>query len=1127
MGLFDLFKKKKRTLLDEFNDIVDKGSQKTDTPLMCYKMAYVILPQELHQSPTETLDRIRSQPDTAGALFYTKACTSSGCLPKRQDALAFRTHMGRLSPDQEYLIIEYPSPPPLRLDTGMPILAPYFSAVIVNEINGPPAYFVLGQAPTGGTTLRTVEGGVNANMGSGSEPTLDAFLQLLRSIVKDKAKISRPVEQIDGLNAVKKIIRSEEKILDVQKGEKPKDRFLVEGADKIERKKPEPITYKKGDFIGQKYEVHDVLGIGGLGIVYLVYSRETKEVYALKTFRDEFIEDRQVRERFRKEAQVWIDLDRHPYLVRAYFIDEVSGRFFIAMEYIASDERGLCSLDDYLKRRPPDLVQTLRWAIQFCYGMEYAYSKGIRAHRDIKPANILIGQDKTIKISDFGLAGVVGASKAKAGVKLDIQKNKLGAYQTVEGIALGTPPYMAPEQFLNAAACDERSDIYSFGVVLYQMATGGSLPFFPDLPGNISPEEIYRTWYLLHSQKPVPKLDSPLFPIIQACLSKMQSKRYSCFGELRKELEALLKRTSGESISPPEPKEFEAWEWNNKGLSLGIMGHSEESIRYCDRALKIDPLYIEAWINKGNNLDRLERPGEAIQCYNKAIEIDPSRGIVWNNKADSLMNMGCFKEANHCLDKALEIEPNNIEFLNNKGNLLLKLGQFEQAIVWYDKALEIDPIYANSWNNKAICLAKIGQFEQAILCCNRTLEIDPGCSNAWDTKGFCFYEMGRFEEAVHCLNKEIEIHPEAPQIWSNKGNALLALQRYEEAIRCYDKVLELDPTFIEALNNKGISLGNLKRFEEAQACFTKAIEISPQNTAAWINKGSCLVDRGFYKDAIRYFDRAIEIDSRNIDAFYNKGAFLHKLGRFEEAIRCYDVALAINPRDTKVTNAKCLSQDSLGRIEEAIRCDINKIGDGTQDSLSWHHRGLNFYKNGWLEEAIHCLDKALEINPIDASALYNKSLSLYYLAAFDEAIDYSSKAIELNSQFEKAWITKGLSFQKLGRFEEAIFSFDKALEIDPGNGNTWYSKGQSLDSLNRFDEAIHCFEKALEIYPQYVIAYYAKALVQEKQKQYKNAAGSYKQFISQAPLQGVEEIYGKQIEYSFKRLQEIEGGYQH
>src|SRR5450830_1782847 len=97
-------------------------------------------------------------------------------------------------------------------------------------------------------------------------------------------------------------------------------------------------AYKKGDFIGQEYEVYGILGKGGCGVVYLVYSHELGEVYALKTFQDEFLADQEVRERFRREASVWVELGRHPYLVHAYFVDEISGRLYIGMEYIAPNE---------------------------------------------------------------------------------------------------------------------------------------------------------------------------------------------------------------------------------------------------------------------------------------------------------------------------------------------------------------------------------------------------------------------------------------------------------------------------------------------------------------------------------------------------------------------------------------------------------------------------------------------------------------------------------------------------------------------------------------------------------------------------------------------------------------------
>jgi serine/threonine protein kinase len=236
--------------------------------------------------------------------------------------------------------------------------------------------------------------------------------------------------------------------------------------------------FGQGDLIGYDYEVKRVIGEGGFGVVYLVYWHATGNVLALKTFRDEFLADQEVRQHFRREASIWIELGRHPYLVHAYLVTEISGRLYIAMEYVAPNEEGLNSLDGYLEKQPPDLAQSLRWAVQICYGMEYAYSKGVRAHRDLKPANIMITQDLTAKITDFGIAGVSSEGLVMGAAGLNVQTEEPGlSGRTRIGTGMGTPTHMAPEQFANAAGCDERSDIYSFGIVLYQMVTGGYRSF--------------------------------------------------------------------------------------------------------------------------------------------------------------------------------------------------------------------------------------------------------------------------------------------------------------------------------------------------------------------------------------------------------------------------------------------------------------------------------------------------------------------------------------------------------------------------------------------------------------------------------------------------------------------------
>jgi len=171
-------------------------------------------------------------------------------------------------------------------------------------------------------------------------------------------------------------------------------------------------AYKKGDVIGGNYEVHSLLGRGGYGEVYLVYSRQLREPFALKTFRQEFLADAAVKEDFKREALLWVNLESHPFILEARRVEEFYGRLFVAMDYIAPDDRGRVSLAQHLAcaRGPLETDQALLWASMFCYGMEHANQRGVKCHRDIKPANILIRQDGTLLISDFGLAAAAEAA---------------------------------------------------------------------------------------------------------------------------------------------------------------------------------------------------------------------------------------------------------------------------------------------------------------------------------------------------------------------------------------------------------------------------------------------------------------------------------------------------------------------------------------------------------------------------------------------------------------------------------------------------------------------------------------------------------------------------------------------
>ena len=245
--------------------------------------------------------------------------------------------------------------------------------------------------------------------------------------------------------------------------------------------RPEELC-QPGDIVGGEYQILSKLGEGGFGVVFLACHKTLPDVVALKTFRDEFLVDGTARDAFKKEALLWIGLEEHPFILSARWVREFSRRLFVAMDYVAPDEKNRVSLQDHLLRSgdPFPLEQSLRWGVQLCRGMEHAAGHGIRCHQDIKPSNILIMQDRTPMIGDFGLAAA--AEMALRGRRLAVSTGgpeRLGGSLLVsEGRRVcGTPGYIAPEVYENKGG-DVQSDIYSFGIVLWQMATGSPVSAF-------------------------------------------------------------------------------------------------------------------------------------------------------------------------------------------------------------------------------------------------------------------------------------------------------------------------------------------------------------------------------------------------------------------------------------------------------------------------------------------------------------------------------------------------------------------------------------------------------------------------------------------------------------------------
>lgn len=580
-------------------------------------------------------------------------------------------------------------------------------------------------------------------------------------------------------------------------------------------------SYQVGETIAGEYLVEALLGgagLSGMGSVYKVRHRDVEDPLVIKTIQAEQ-HSRDLLARFRREAMLWVELGSHPNIVRAIDVRELDWQLAIIAEYVEPDAVGRNTVGQYIRSGAGGQHKALRWAQQLGFAMQHAVARGLHAHRDIKPDNLMVDTEGNLKVTDFGLARPAvaepGAPTRPSGV------GSPAGTLTIVGSVLGTPIYMAPEQFLSSDQVDLRSDLYAFGIVLYEVLSGGRFPY--RLAGDTM-ESLVRA----HMTAEPEPLNTPMWSVVERCLQKQPAHRFQS-------IEAFLESVAGVARQ---------------------LGRQPLRRPQVDQAALADELYAKAQALVG-----LGRPRDALRVVEDYLKRWPDEASAWTEKGRIHLALSENAESFQASRRSLELNPGNSHALNNLGLALKRLGRPQDAVRAFEEAVVEDPQNTGAMMNMAEPLLGLGQHAEASAVLVQALRLAPTKETLRFNASNCAVEMLRAREgraALQVFEELVKLGGEDPDIWSNLAAANLLVGDRRTAIGCFEKLLSFEgPTDAALLELTRLYAGE-GEVGKAMGYCEQALRMTPDSAQLLGMKAQLLQVAGRVADAKQLLSAALE-----------------------------------------------------------------------------------------------------------------------------------------------------------------------------------------------------------------------------------------------------------------------------
>jgi len=803
-------------------------------------------------------------------------------------------------------------------------------------------------------------------------------------------------------------------------------------------------TTAKVPVIGQTilhYEVKELLGTGGMGEVYKALDLKLNRFVALKFLAPDLLPSEGIGERFMQEAMA-LSVLNHPHIATLFDIHQVGNGKFLVLEYLAGGT--LKARLEAIHRRGEQLSieELLEYAKQAAEGLAHAHRHGI-IHRDLKTSNLMLTEEGQLKITDFGIAKLSRFSPS-----------------TAPGRLIGTPRYMSPEQ-AQGQEVDARSDLFSFGVVLFELTTG-RLPFEAETESALLLKIASLSAPALSAFRAAapPQLER----IVANLMMKKPSARYQSAEDVLLDL---------------------------KSLQTGLRDHTKTSQGGGSILSKLSrrrhffvaPVVILALLIGLVYVYRHHRSSAASLRAEDTLAVLPF-DYVGSSPSDEAFNAGLFEIL---AGKLSQFGSDRLRVISANEVLKQKVRSPIEARKALGASLTLTGILRQSAAGFALSLALFDTTKQTTLD-SREIQATRGeLATVPDKLLEQVVQMLKLPGAAQAPSvpprSGLTQVPQALELYS-QGRGYL--QRYDrsdsvrKAIDAFDRALSLDSSF--ALAHAGRAEAYLRRYQsskdsrfltEARQSCRRAIELNRDLFDVHLTMALIQSTAGEYQDAIISLESALKVQPESADALRELANTYGVAGRQDEAEASFKRLIRLRPDDWSAYKDLGVFYNSLGRIDEAV-ANFKRVVDLTPDNyVAYRNLGGLYLKLKDYPKAEEALRKSLSLQPTDAG--YSNLAILYYLQGRHvEAAENFRKAIERNSSNGIWWGNLGDAYRQIpGKESEskeawrrALTLFEHELSVNPLNVQARANAAMYWSQLAENEKALAELNRALELKPE-------------------------------------------------------------